>query len=241
MLVPMYFLIGVLGGPRKLYAAIKFFLYTLVGSVLLLLGILSLYFTYPYFWEQLGQTTAFRTYPLWIANYGVSEPQLPGGWRSYAIWQYTASGHVPGIPGRVDLDRLNDRLTLADVSYRPEPMPPAPKHNFPGPVPKPGWFWPWVRWRLDRQDVQGRLGQRVWADQGRRRAHRRRARRVHTEVQDLEGAGVPEQGERRAAAHVRDRDHRNHGERLQLLPHRFDLRGPPMLQQMRRLPGARQQ
>ena len=34
MLVPMYFLIGVWGGPRKLYAAIKFFLYTLVGSVL---------------------------------------------------------------------------------------------------------------------------------------------------------------------------------------------------------------
>ena len=47
MLVPMYFLIGVWGGPRKLYAAIKFFLYTLVGSVLLLLGILSLYFRYP--------------------------------------------------------------------------------------------------------------------------------------------------------------------------------------------------
>jgi len=47
MLVPMYFLIGVWGGPRKLYAAIKFFLYTLVGSVLLLLGILALYFAYP--------------------------------------------------------------------------------------------------------------------------------------------------------------------------------------------------
>src|SRR5262245_56973634 len=47
MLVPMYFLIGVWGGARKLYAAIKFFLYTLVGSVLLLLGILALYFIYP--------------------------------------------------------------------------------------------------------------------------------------------------------------------------------------------------
>ncbi|HEY2381352.1 MAG TPA: NADH-quinone oxidoreductase subunit M [Terriglobia bacterium] len=47
MLVPMYFLIGVWGGPRKLYAAIKFFLYTLVGSVLMLLGILALYFIYP--------------------------------------------------------------------------------------------------------------------------------------------------------------------------------------------------
>src|SRR5580765_7483213 len=44
MLVPMYFLIGVWGGPRRLYAAIKFFLYTLLGSVLMLLGILALFF-----------------------------------------------------------------------------------------------------------------------------------------------------------------------------------------------------
>ena len=46
MLVPMYFIIGVWGGPRKLYAAIKFFLYTLTGSVLMLLGILTLYFRF---------------------------------------------------------------------------------------------------------------------------------------------------------------------------------------------------
>jgi NADH-quinone oxidoreductase subunit M len=44
MLLPMYFLIGVWGGPRKEYAAIKFFLYTLVGSVLMLIAILLLYF-----------------------------------------------------------------------------------------------------------------------------------------------------------------------------------------------------
>ena len=44
MLVPMYLLIGIWGGPRKLYAAIKFFLYTLAGSVLMLLGILFLYY-----------------------------------------------------------------------------------------------------------------------------------------------------------------------------------------------------
>jgi NADH-quinone oxidoreductase subunit M len=44
MLVPMYLLIGIWGGPRKLYAAIKFFLYTLFGSVVMLLGIIFLYF-----------------------------------------------------------------------------------------------------------------------------------------------------------------------------------------------------
>jgi len=44
MLVPMYLLIGVWGGPNRLYAAIKFFLYTLAGSVLLLVAILVLFF-----------------------------------------------------------------------------------------------------------------------------------------------------------------------------------------------------
>jgi NADH-quinone oxidoreductase subunit M len=44
MLVPMYFLIGTWGGGRRLYSALKFFLFTLVGSVVMLLGILALYF-----------------------------------------------------------------------------------------------------------------------------------------------------------------------------------------------------
>jgi len=44
MLVPMYLLIGVWGGPRRVYAAVKFFLYTMAGSVLMLVAILWLYF-----------------------------------------------------------------------------------------------------------------------------------------------------------------------------------------------------
>jgi len=44
MLLPMYFLIGIWGGPRKEYAAIKFFLYTLAGSVLMLLAMIAFYF-----------------------------------------------------------------------------------------------------------------------------------------------------------------------------------------------------
>src|SRR5262245_31186541 len=46
MLVPMYFLIGIWGSSNRLYSAIKFFLYTLVGSVVMLLGILALYFAF---------------------------------------------------------------------------------------------------------------------------------------------------------------------------------------------------
>ncbi len=45
MLLPMYFLIGIWGGPRREYAAIKFFLYTLVGSVLMLLVMIVFYFS----------------------------------------------------------------------------------------------------------------------------------------------------------------------------------------------------
>ncbi len=59
VLVPMYFIIGVWGGPRKLYAAIKFFLYTLAGSVLMLLGILTLYFQHY---------SQFHTYTFEIAD-----------------------------------------------------------------------------------------------------------------------------------------------------------------------------
>ena len=53
MLIPMYLLIGVWGGPNRVYAAIKFFLYTLAGSILLLVAILVLFFqggqTFRYF------------------------------------------------------------------------------------------------------------------------------------------------------------------------------------------------
>jgi NADH-quinone oxidoreductase subunit M len=54
MLVPMYFLIGIWGSANRLYSAIKFFLYTLVGSVVMLLGILALYFAY---YNATGQYT----------------------------------------------------------------------------------------------------------------------------------------------------------------------------------------
>ena len=54
VLVPMYFIIGVWGGPRKLYAAIKFFIYTLAGGTLMLLGILTLYFQH---YKQFGYYT----------------------------------------------------------------------------------------------------------------------------------------------------------------------------------------
>ncbi len=78
-LVPMYFLIGVWGGPRKLYAAIKFFLYTLFGSVLMLLGILALYFA------NLKMGTGALTFDL-VELYGVG-PKMPA---SLQVWIFLA-------------------------------------------------------------------------------------------------------------------------------------------------------
>ena len=63
MLLPMYFLIGVWGGPRREYAAIKFFLYTLFGSVFMLLAILALYFiSEPHTFSMLQLFGADRGY-----------------------------------------------------------------------------------------------------------------------------------------------------------------------------------
>ncbi|MCI0409049.1 MAG: Fe-S-binding domain-containing protein, partial [Acidobacteria bacterium] len=77
MLVPMYFLIGVWGGPRKLYAAIKFFLYTLLGSVLMLLGILALYFYH-------GNITGNYTFDV-VALMEMGRDSSPA-WISLARW-----------------------------------------------------------------------------------------------------------------------------------------------------------
>src|SRR5256886_575452 len=66
MLLPMYFLIGVWGGPRREYAAIKFFLYTLFGSVLMLVAILYFYFAadpHSFDMTQLGALLA-KKFPL---------------------------------------------------------------------------------------------------------------------------------------------------------------------------------
>ena len=54
VLVPMYFIIAIWGGPRKAYAAIKFVIYTLIGSVLMFLGILTLYYQHSIQFQTLS-------------------------------------------------------------------------------------------------------------------------------------------------------------------------------------------
>ena len=80
MLVPMYFLIGVWGSERRLYAAIKFFLYTLAGSVLMLLAILALYYRAH---EVTGQPYTFDI-PALLATV----PQFSTLMQQYLFWGF---------------------------------------------------------------------------------------------------------------------------------------------------------
>jgi NADH-quinone oxidoreductase subunit M len=92
MLVPMYFLIGVWGSERRLYAAIKFFLYTLAGSVVMLLAILAVYFNYskltggtytfdiPTLLASVSQSSdTFRTWLFWgfFFAFAIKVPMFP--------------------------------------------------------------------------------------------------------------------------------------------------------------------
>ena len=75
MLLPMYFLIGIWGGPRKEYAAIKFFLFTLFGSVLMLIALLMIYFNSGMSFDLVNLAVQAREGKL-----------LDGSQQNYAFW-----------------------------------------------------------------------------------------------------------------------------------------------------------
>ena len=72
MLLPMYFLIGLWGGPKREYAAIKFFIYTLFGSVLILIAILALYFNCGYTFNMVELAEIAPTALSGVAWWGMS-------------------------------------------------------------------------------------------------------------------------------------------------------------------------
>jgi lysozyme len=67
----------------------------------------------------------FGSYPLWIANYGVSSPTLPAGWTTWQFWQYSQSGTVAGVQGQVDQDWFNG--SEADLAAFVQSTPTAPQ------------------------------------------------------------------------------------------------------------------
>lgn len=72
---------------------------------------------------------ALTRYPLWAASYGVSEPSSAVNWSSWAGWQYTDQGRIPGISGNVDRDIFTDAMFLKSAGpVKPSPDPsPSPE------------------------------------------------------------------------------------------------------------------
>ena len=89
MLIPMYFLIGVWGGPRRVYAAVKFFLYTMFGSVLMLMAIIWLYYHHgqatgeytldilKYHWVALEPTAQLWLFMAFFLAFAIKVPMFP--------------------------------------------------------------------------------------------------------------------------------------------------------------------
>ncbi|BCL61161.1 NADH-quinone oxidoreductase subunit M [Desulfomarina profundi] len=84
MLIPMYMLIAIWGGPRKIYASIKFFLYTLAGSILLLVGIIWLYLANDYsfyipdmMWQDYSLTSQVYLFLAFFLAFAIKVPMFP--------------------------------------------------------------------------------------------------------------------------------------------------------------------
>ena len=89
MLIPMYLLIGIWGGPRRIYAAIKFFLFTMAGSVLMLIAIIALYFLHY-------RTTGVYTFNV-LDLYQASIPVVKQYW-FFAAFALSFAIKVPMFP-----------------------------------------------------------------------------------------------------------------------------------------------
>jgi len=83
MLIPMYFIIGIWGGQRRIYAAVKFFIFTMVGSVFMLVGIIYLYFQAgsmnltDFLNLELGHTTQLWLFAAFFLAFAIKVPVFP--------------------------------------------------------------------------------------------------------------------------------------------------------------------
>lgn len=85
-----------------------------VDRVKAAVGVDPIVYTGKFFWrDQVGGPTSFAGNPLWIAQYTTLCPDLTAPWNTWAFWQYSDTGSVPGIAGNVDVNRFNG--TLAEL------------------------------------------------------------------------------------------------------------------------------
>lgn len=91
--------------PTELQAWTKEFLERVQSKT----GVTPMVYTYRAFWkQQMGNTTEFTNYPLWLAAYQDTAPtDIPGGWEEMTFWQRSSTSRVNGIPTIVDVNAFN--------------------------------------------------------------------------------------------------------------------------------------
>lgn len=118
--------------PAELAEWVQVFLDTLQSRT----GRTPILYTYRQFWiEKMADTTRFAEYPLWLAEYGVSQPPLPviGGWSEWLFWQRSDTGRVPGFVDHVDVNVFAG--TPGDLDAWSGPVEPQPEPAEPPPEP----------------------------------------------------------------------------------------------------------
>lgn len=88
-------------------AALRSAILSFMKAAEAVLGVKLGIYTAKWWWNpNIGLTSWARDYPLWVANYTVGQkPLMPLGWERWAIWQYSETGKIDGIPGSTDLNR----------------------------------------------------------------------------------------------------------------------------------------
>jgi lysozyme len=99
-----------------------------IAEIKLKTGMPTIIYTYPDYWNNtLGNPSGFTSDSLWVANYGVTCPELLAPWTSWVIWQYSATGTVNGVTGgssgMVDLDEFNGTLSQLQMIAGGTPPP----------------------------------------------------------------------------------------------------------------------
>ena len=83
---------------------------TWLGRVQQATGRIPIIYTASGLWADMGNPDGFASFPLWVANYGVTCPSMPASFTAWKFWQYTSTGSVAGLSGAIDLDRWNGTL-----------------------------------------------------------------------------------------------------------------------------------
>ncbi len=92
--------------PSEVAAAVRAW----VDHVAAATGRRPIVYTGRYFWQDSVGNAEMPDTPLWVANWGVSCPDLPAAWSGWRFWQESSTGSVAGISGNVDMDRFNGNM-----------------------------------------------------------------------------------------------------------------------------------